>query len=145
MRLADIIAKVNTLRPSEYDKEQLTEWINEIEFQVISQVVNMAVGEDTEYRSLDYNLDADVELLIPDAFTSVYTSYLIGKIDYMNGESDRYNMDLTDFDEKWKDFAAWYRRSHMPKTFRDKLPKDPYKEYREELKRNALNLIGKEY
>jgi hypothetical protein len=120
MKLADVIAKVNNLRPSEYDKEQMTEWINEIEFQVVTQVINMAKDENISFEPLEYNNDADRDLLIPDAFASVYTSYLIGKIDYMNGESDRYAMDLTDYEAKWQDFAAWYRRTHMPKPFRDK-------------------------
>lgn len=42
MTLGELIGKVTLLRPSEYDKDELTQWVNEVEFMAYDQVIGMA-------------------------------------------------------------------------------------------------------
>lgn len=42
MTLGTLIGKVTLLRPSEYDKDELTQWVNEVEFMAYDQVIGMA-------------------------------------------------------------------------------------------------------
>lgn len=42
MTLGTLISKVTLLRPSEYDKDELTQWVNEVEFMAYDQVIGMA-------------------------------------------------------------------------------------------------------
>lgn len=42
MRLSELVAKVSQLRPSEYDKDELTQWVNEVEFMAWDQVLSRA-------------------------------------------------------------------------------------------------------
>ncbi len=42
MTLGALIGKVTLLRPSEYDKDELTQWVNEVEFMAYDQVIGMA-------------------------------------------------------------------------------------------------------
>lgn len=39
MTLGTLISKVTLLRPSEYDKDELTQWVNEVEFMAYDQVI----------------------------------------------------------------------------------------------------------
>jgi hypothetical protein len=43
MTLSECIAKVQQLRPSEFDKDDLTGWLNEVEFLAYDQVISRAV------------------------------------------------------------------------------------------------------
>lgn len=42
MTLGTLISKITLLRPSEYDKDELTQWVNEVEFMAYDQVISMA-------------------------------------------------------------------------------------------------------
>lgn len=42
MTLSEVIAKVMQLRPSEFDKDDLTRWLNEVEFLAYDQVISRA-------------------------------------------------------------------------------------------------------
>jgi hypothetical protein len=115
MTLAKLIAQIQTLRPSQYDEHQLTAWVNEIEAQAVDEVFNRAMFDNTEFKPYDIDLDAEKELLIPDENSDVYLHYLAAKIDYWNGEIDRYNNSAVMYDASWNAFASKYRRNHKPR------------------------------
>lgn len=115
MTLAKLIAEIQTLRPSQYDEHQLTAWVNEIEAQTVDEVYNKAMFDQTEFTPYDIDLDAEKELLIPDEHAEVYLHYLASKIDYWNGEIDRYNNSAAMYGASWATFANKYRRHHKPR------------------------------
>ena len=108
MKLATLISKIQTLRPSQYDEQQLTEWVNEVEAQVVETILNRAVGNNIEFKPYNIAVDAEKELLIPDENCDVYLHYLAAKIDYWNSEIDRYNNSVAMYSK--------YRRNHIPKV-----------------------------
>lgn len=116
MKLATLISKIQTLRPSQYDEEQLTEWVNEVEAQVVETILNRASGNNIEFEPYDIAVDAEKELLVPDENCDLYIHYLAAKIDYWNAELDRYNNDVAMYSASWQTFASKYRRTHMPKV-----------------------------
>lgn len=143
MKLAELIAKVEQTRPSSYDKNDLTQWVNEIEYQAIEQVFSRCEQrvlslpcefcdkKDScdnkptleEFKGYQYDLDADAELMIPNQFIGTYTSYLYAKIDFNNAELDRYQMDLAMHEAEWQAFASWFRRNHRPRrNYRNETP-----------------------
>ena len=126
MTLGELITKVEELSPSEYDKTELTQWVSELEFMAVDQVFSKAFGVSVEYKPYNYELDAEKELLIPDQFNGVYTSYISTKIDYNNREIDRYNVDAVQFESEWQAFASWYRRQYKPRRKRHAFPADHY-------------------
>lgn len=115
MKLAKLIAQIHTLRPSQYDEVQLTDWVNEIEGQVMDEVYGKSMFDEHEFTPYDIAYDAEKELLIPDEHTDVYLHYLAAKIDYWNGEIDRYNNSASMFAASWSSFANKYRRNHKPR------------------------------
>ena len=115
MTLAELIAEVDENRPNQFDKEKKTGWINEIEAKVVRAVINRAMWNEVVFNPYQYELDAEKELLVPDDHKDVYETYLYAKMDYTNGEIERYNADAAMHQAAWTDFAAEYRRHHYPK------------------------------
>ncbi len=116
MKLAELIAYVDSIRPNAYDKDVMTGWVNEIERQVWEQVINRA-EDAVDYPGLYvYDANDETELLVDDSHKDVYVTYLLAQMDYANMELDRYNADSAMHQAAWDGYAAEYRRNHLPKT-----------------------------
>lgn len=122
MTLAELIAYVDQIRPNAYDKDVETGWINEIEHKVYEQVVSRAVGAGDFYGPYNYEMDAERTLIVEDAHKDVYVTYLLAQMDFANMELDRYNADVSMHQAAWDDYAAEYRRNHLPKTHEVTVP-----------------------
>lgn len=117
MTLAELIAYVDQIRPNAYDKDMKTGWVNEIEHKVYDQVVHKAVGNiKTDPTPYLYDMDNETELLVDDTHRNVYVTYLLAQMDYANMELDRYNADAAMHQAAWQDYAAEYRRNHLPES-----------------------------
>ena len=115
MKLIELLEAVTALRGQQYATDTLVGWANEIEGQVIDEVVNMAEGFDLEFIPMEYGVDDDRELTVPDRFQDVYINYLLSKIDFNNQETERYNNDVVMFNSSYDAFAGWFRRKYVPK------------------------------
>lgn len=152
MTLAEIIAKAESLYPSEYDKYELTQWVNEVEFMAVDKVLNRIAGDQTVYKPLDYDKDFERVLLIPDQFSGVYLTYISTKIDFNYRELDRYNLDSQLFEAEWKEYAYYMRRRYKPRKpgwyDKDQVvlhPEDLYHEIKKDIREVIEDVIGAEY
>lgn len=115
MRLNDLLEKITVLRGQQYGTDMIMGWVNEIEGQVIDEIINQAEGFDIEFKPLDYQIDSEKQLSIPDRFQDVYINYLLSKIDFHNEETERYNNDVIMYNSAYDAFSAWFRRQHRAK------------------------------
>ena len=115
MKLIELLEAVTALRGQQYATDTLAGWVNEIEGQVIEEVINAAEGFDLEFVPMEYGVEDDRELTVPDRFQDVYINYLLSKIDFNNQETERYNNDVVMFNSSYESFAGWFRRKHVPK------------------------------
>ena len=115
MKIAEILARVDDEKLNQYDARVKTAWLSEVEGMVVDEILNMAEGNDIEFDGYDYDRDFERTLLVPDRFGDVYSNYLAAKIDYKNGEIERYNNSVAAFESSFQASAAYYRRSHIPK------------------------------
>lgn len=116
MKLAELIAYIDSIRPNAYDKDMLTGWVNEIERQAWEQVISRAEGAAEYPGTYVYDENGETDLLIDDAHKDVYTTYLLAQLDYANMEIDRFNVDSAMHQAAWDSYAAEYRRTHLPKS-----------------------------
>lgn len=122
MKLAELIAYVDTIRPNAYDKDVMTGWVNEIERQVWEQVISRAEGAEEYPGAYIYDENEETELLVEDAHKDVYVTYILAQMDYANMEIDRYNVDSTMHQAAWDSYASEYRRNHLPKSNETTVP-----------------------
>lgn len=116
MKLKELIEKINQLKLNEYDEDQLTEWVTELENYVIVNIFNRAEGMDYEQVRYRYEEDGETELMVPDPFSEVYLHYLASKIDYWQQEIESYNNSVLLYNAAYQAFADYMRRNHKPKS-----------------------------
>ena len=105
MKLKDAIERVSGVKPHAIPEEALTEWINEVEGMVQLDVMLLDPLGLIRY---DWEKDQDTELLVNPPHDKLYISYLEAKIDYKNGEYDKYQASQAMFEEHYLDFTIWY-------------------------------------
>lgn len=119
MTLREIIERVDRLKPNQYEEADKVAWVNELEGKLIEEVFGRAVDSDvyvpTDFDGYEWNMDADKVLLVPNQFCDIYVKYLFAQIDFHNAEYTRYNNSTMMFNTVYDEFAAYWRRNHMPR------------------------------
>ena len=59
-------------------------------------------------------LDASTVLAVPSPFDMVYIHYVAANLAQLDGETARYNEEITLFYARWNDLVAAYRRKNLP-------------------------------
>lgn len=115
MKVAEIIAAVDQLRPNQYDSGQKTAWLSEAEGVIVDEILNMADGKNIQFERYIYELDAEKDTQLPDRFSDIYINYIRAKIEFYDDEITQYNNSMAAYQTALDAYAAWYRRNYMPK------------------------------
>lgn len=115
MRISKIIENIGRLKPNTVDVADMFDWINEIEGIVYRGIFEKAEDTDFELPTYDYEADQEAELLVTAPYDIIYFHYLSAKIDFIECEINSYNNNMSLYNAAYDDFAAYYRRNHMPK------------------------------
>ena len=105
-----VIETVDRLKPNAYSEEDKLRWINELDGQVQSLVM-----QNDKVFQYSYPEDMDKELLIPAPFDNVYCLYLEANIDYHNREYANYNNAAMMFEAQFSEYKKAYIREHRAK------------------------------
>ena len=74
-----------------------------------------ATRNDISFKGYDDSTDIQTELLITAPYDNAYLLWMEAKIDYYNGEYDKYNNAMEMFYTAYEGFQRHYNRTHMPK------------------------------
>lgn len=115
MTIADVIAKVDSLKPNTYDKEDKIRWLSDLDARVKTKIIDAHECRDPVYfYGYDDETDPDTELLVPKPYDEMYLRWLEAMIDYHNSDDDRYNNAIILFNNAYEGFKKHYTRTHMP-------------------------------
>lgn len=142
MKIGEVIAAVDELKPNTLDEDRKRSWIWELELHVMDFLkgfesphageglhesktqkepkTQKESDEEKGYSGLEIPED-DVELLVPAPFDSVYRFYVESQVDYANGEIEKYNNSRAMYNNMLSEYENHYRRHHMPKGRKVKL------------------------
>lgn len=116
MTIADAISRIDTLKPNAYADEDKIHWLAKLDGQIYEEVFK--THEDNPLESFSgYNNDTDIEtteLLVPAPYDDIYPLWLETRIDYSNGEYNKYNVSITMFNTEYRSFTNYYNRTHKP-------------------------------
>lgn len=116
MTIQTLINKVQEEKPNTFGNTKLLSFINEIETEVAHELTEDFVP----YENVD-----DTELIAPDPYSRLYTSYLKAMIDYANEEYASYQLNAEQHAQDYSDFVDWIVRegvnveSVVPSRFRN--------------------------
>ena len=112
MTLKEAIERVSRAKPHAFPEEALTEWINEVEGMIQTEIMLLdPVANLTRY---DWEKNQETVLMVRPPHDKLYISYLEAKIDYKNGEYDKYQASQVMFEEHWTEFEVWFIETYHP-------------------------------
>ena len=115
MTIAEVISKVDALKPNNYTPEDKIDWLSTLDARVKSQIIDEHhhCGA-IHFYGYDGVVDMDTELLVPAPYDEMYLRWVEAMIDYHNSEDDRYNNAIILFNNAYEGFKRHYARTHMP-------------------------------
>lgn len=123
MTISEVLAQVDEVKPNTYDENLKITWLSELDARVFNEIimthehelVDAGEGNLVEPTFTAYTEnDEDEELIIPTEYADVYRNYLYAKIDFSNGESDRFTNSMIMFNSSYQDFANHFNSTHKP-------------------------------
>jgi hypothetical protein len=117
MTIAEVISKVDALKPNTYTQEDKVEWLSTLDSRVMTQIIDAHEGgPDIHFYGYDGPIDQETELLVPAPYDEMYLRWLEAMIDYHNSDDDRYNNAIMLFNNAYEGYKKYYTRTHMPKS-----------------------------
>ena len=115
MTIAEVISKVDALKPNNFEPEDKIDWLSNLDARVKSQIIDAHEGaERYPFYGYDGLIDQDTELLVPAPYDEMYQRWLEAMIDYHNSDDDRYNNAIILFNNAYEGYKKHYTRTHMP-------------------------------
>lgn len=115
MTIAEVISKVDALKPNTYTLEDKIDWLSNLDARVKSQIIDAHECNGPFYfYGYDSMSDQDTELLVPAPYDEMYLRWLEAMIDYHNSEDERYNNAIMLFNNAYEGYKKHYTRTHMP-------------------------------
>ena len=109
--LKSVIEYVDEIKPNAFSNEAKTQWVNECEGLVQTEVLLVA---DTELISYSYDTDKDKELLVKHPHVKIYWAYLTAMIDFANGEYNKYQNTMQMFNAFFGEYMRWFALWYHP-------------------------------
>jgi len=111
LTLQQCIDEVDEIKPNAFSAETKTRWLNEIEGKVQTEVMLIASVDVVQYS---YPENKDWELLVNPPYDRLYPAYLAARIDFANGEYEKYQNTMQMFNDVYNNFVRWYAATYAP-------------------------------
>lgn len=113
MKLQAVLDMVGKIKPGNpYDTATKIQWLNELEGDIQSRLLNTAPQEIIQYTEEDL----EETLLIPVPYDKVYWMWVCAMIDFANGEYDKYQNTMQMVNDAYDKYAKWFHRKFHQDT-----------------------------
>ena len=117
MTIAEVISKVDALKPNTYTPEDKIEWLSNLDGRVKAQIIDThECNSPIFFYGYHSIADQEMELLVPAPYDEMYLRWLEAMIDYHNSDDERYNNAIMLFNNSYEGYKKHYTRNHMPKS-----------------------------
>lgn len=116
MTILEAITRADSAKPNLYDQGMKIHWLSQVDGQIHRRILCRFEDGDKPFPGYGPETSPDTELLVGPPHEEVYLRWLEAQIDLNNGETDRYNLSITLFNNALDAFFRDYGRSHMPKS-----------------------------
>jgi len=115
-----IINNLDEEKPNVYPLNRKMIWLNNLEQQIKTNIFDTHENppEGADNISFDFSKQIEEqskkELLVPETHDELYIHYLAARIDYANGEFEKYNNSNAMYEAAYSAFSNYYNRTHRP-------------------------------
>ena len=122
MTIAEVIQRVDTLKPNRYKDKEKVMWLSELDGQIFTEILMAHEGNLLPFRPYEYTEAEEGEepawksrqLLVPFPYSELYEHWLAVHIDLGNCEINKYAQDKELFNAAYSTYSDYYTRTHMP-------------------------------
>lgn len=115
MKIKEVIEIAKSLRQGcVLTEKNAVRWLR-----TLDEIIKLEIHDTSEgtEQVIDFNsYDGETELLVPEPYCELYISYLCAQIDKSVGELNRYNNEISVFENTYTRYSAFYNRTHKPKS-----------------------------
>ena len=126
MTVFEAIRRADLAANNEIERAVKQKWLEALDGQLALEVFDAHVGTELPGAAFDYVTDdgtvdpdaapaEDPTLLVGAPFDELYVDYLVMQICLNQQEIAHYNNAAAVFSARYRQFAAWFRRTHTPK------------------------------
>ncbi len=105
MKVSELLAQVNKVKPNTYDNDILLRWANRAEAMVQTEAMSILPEAVTEYTLPE---DIDTDMILPPPYDQVYELYVEAQVDYAQQEFGTYNNTMVLFNSAYSEMLAYY-------------------------------------
>lgn len=113
MDIRTCINRCDELKPNTITQEQKVAWLSELDRNLYDTFFCDFEGSIRPVEK--YGPDMSAQLLVDDAFSSLYLYWLFAQIDFTLSEIDRFNNDMALYNQALEAFQKEYMRTHRGK------------------------------
>ena len=115
MTLLEAVHKIDTVKPNSYTQPEKIKWLSNLDGIIKSEIIDTHEGgENVVFEGYDDDTDPDTVLLVPAPYDDIYIRWLEARIDYANGEYNKYNNTATVFNAAFESYSRFYNGHHLP-------------------------------
>lgn len=116
MTIYEIITRFDALTFNTYSQSEKVKWISSLDKMVHDNVIKTHQGgEQSQFDGYDDQTDIqNTQLLVSEPYDEMYLLWLESKVCYHNGEYDKYNNAIIQFNNTFNAYAAHYNRTNKP-------------------------------
>lgn len=115
MQIDEIIARVDSLEPNQYDKETKLSWISQLDGKIFAEII-LTHDYTGRMMYLPYESGDEEPIAGPPYGEDMYCYYLEAMIAQHNMETSKYNQKMLAYNNAYTEFSNWYNRTHRPCT-----------------------------
>ena len=105
MKVSELLAQVNKVKPNTYDDTTLLKWVNRAEAMVQTEAMKIQPEAVTEYFLPE---DTNTDMLLPPPYDQIYELYVEAQVDYAQQEFGTYNNTMVLFNSAYSEMLAYY-------------------------------------
>ena len=113
MTIKKIIERVDRSKPNAFSEEDKLRWVSELDGLLGLEVMLMDIVE-VQQLAYSYPEDLDTVPLVKFPHDGIYDHWLYAKIDYENGEYDKYYNSMEQYNALRESFVNWFVSTYEP-------------------------------
>lgn len=111
--IQEIIDRVDEMKPNAFTEQRKLQWIEELDGKIALDVMLMSVEDAGQFR-YSYPEDMDSEPLVRFPHDSIYELWLAAQIDFANGEYNKYQNTMEQYNAHYGAFVRWFAATYEP-------------------------------
>ncbi len=115
MTILEAIHRIDAVKPNGYSQSDKIKWLSTLDGTIRTEIIDTHEGGDNVvFEGYNDNTELNTALLVPAPYDEVYIRWLEARIDYYNGEYNKYNNSASAYNTAYMDYARYYNEKHTP-------------------------------